>query len=113
MSQNRNKFLDLFIGNLSNAVLHRILEKAIDLPEIVNKYDKEIKNSWEIAKIYREKINPKNPPFPEKDIDEIRRKIFLKVKSELSIRISRGYKNIDLSLIGPFIEEALIEMKII
>ena len=68
MSQNRNKLLDLFISNLSNAVLHRILEKAIGLPEIINKYDKEIKNSWEIAKIYREKINPKTPPFPEKDL---------------------------------------------
>jgi len=113
MSQNRNKLLELFIGNISNVILHKILEKAIDLQEIVNKYNREIKNSLEIARIYREKINPKNLPFPEKDIDEIRRKIFLKVKSELSIRVSRGYKNIDFSLIDPFIKEALTEMKII
>lgn len=113
MGQNRNKLLDLFIGNISNVILHKILENAIDLQEMVNKYNKEVKNSLEIAKIYREKINPKNPPFPEKDIDKIKRKIFLKVKSELLIRISRGYKKIDFSLIGPFVEEALTEMKII
>jgi len=35
MSQNRNKLLGLFIGNISNVILHKILEKAIDLQEIV------------------------------------------------------------------------------
>ena len=48
MAQNRNKLIDLFIGNLVNAVLHRILEKAIlDSLEIAVKYKKEIKNSWD------------------------------------------------------------------
>ena len=30
MIQNRNKLIELFIGNLSNAVVHKILEKAIE-----------------------------------------------------------------------------------
>ncbi len=29
MSQNRNKLIDLFIGNLSNVIIHEILLKAI------------------------------------------------------------------------------------
>ncbi len=31
---NRNKLLTLFISNLANVIVHRILEKAIDAPEI-------------------------------------------------------------------------------
>ena len=32
---NRNKLLDAFISNLTNAVVHKILEKAINKPEII------------------------------------------------------------------------------
>ena len=29
MPQNRNQLIELFIGNITNAIVHRILEKAI------------------------------------------------------------------------------------
>lgn len=113
MSQNRNKLIDLLIGNLSNAILHRILEKAIfENPEIAEKYKKEIINSWQIAKIYREKINPIFSSFPEKDIEYIKDKLIKRVKSELSIRISKGYKNLSPNNIEQEIEQALRELKI-
>ena len=98
MSQNRNKLIDLLIGNISNAILHRILEKAIDIPEIASKYTKEIKTSWYIAKAYREKINPPTN-FPEKDIGKIKEKLTRRIKSELSLRISRGYRNLNLDIV--------------
>jgi len=56
MAQNRSKLIDLFVGNVSNTVVHRVLEKAIDKQDITKKYVKEMKNSWEIAKHYRETI---------------------------------------------------------
>lgn len=34
---NRNQLIDRFISNLANAVLHEILEKAIDQSEIAKK----------------------------------------------------------------------------
>ena len=95
MSQNRNKLIDLLIGNLSNAILHRILEKAIKIEEIAARYKKEIGNSWEIAKASREKINPPFN-FPSKDVLEIKEKLIRRISSELAIRISKGYKNINL-----------------
>ena len=114
MVQNRNKFIGLLIGNISNAIVHEILEKAISSePEISIKYGKEIRNSFEIAKIYREKINPINSTLPLKDIQEIRDKISKKVKMELRARISLGYKNIDLSSVETEINNVLEELKVI
>ena len=50
MALNRKKFIDLFIGNASNAILHKILEKAVE-DEIIRKYyDKEFLNSFQLAK---------------------------------------------------------------
>lgn len=112
MSQNRNKLIELFIGNLTNAVLHKILEKAIKQEEIAKKYEKEIKNSWAIAKSYREKINPPSN-FPLKDVLEIKDRLIRRINSELSIRISKGYKNLSLDDVEAEIETALNEMKII
>lgn len=109
---NRNKLLELFISNIANAIIHKILEKAIDKPDISEKYNKEIKNSWEIAKRYREKINPVNKKLSDKDIEEIKRKVINKVKSELIIRIDRGYENINLSLVEEFVEKFLSEMNV-
>ncbi len=40
MVQNRNKLIDLFIGNISNSIVHKILEKAIDNKEIASKYER-------------------------------------------------------------------------
>ena len=40
---NRNKLISLFVSNLSNMIVHKVLEKAIDEPEIANFYYKEMK----------------------------------------------------------------------
>ena len=109
---NRDKLLTLFVSNLSNAVVHKILEKAIDIPEISERYNKEIINSWDIAKRYRERINPVEKELTDKDIQEIRKKIVNKVKSELRTRIEKGYENIDLESVEEVVEEVLKEMKI-
>ena len=69
---NRNKLIELFVSNLTNAVVHDILEKAITIEEIANRYRKEIINSFEIAKRYREKINPVNSNLPDKDKEYIK-----------------------------------------
>jgi len=105
---NRNKLIASFTANLTNAVLHKILEKAIDKSEIAEKYSKEIKNSWEITKEYRKKINPINAPLPDKQ--EVKEKIIKKVKAELRLRIKKGYENIDFNLVEGFVEQALKEM---
>lgn len=113
MVQNRNKLIELFIGNLSNSIVHKILEIAIDNIELSNKYEKELTTSFEIAKRYREKINPINLPFPDKDINYIKTKIKNKIRVELSIRISKGYKNINLELIDEIIDKYLNDMNVI
>lgn len=110
---NRNKLIEVFISNLTNAVVHQILERAIDKQEISEVYNKEVKNSWEIAKKYREKINPVNRALPDRDIEEIKRKVTNKVKAELKLRIDKGYENINLSLIPEFVESSLKEMRVI
>lgn len=103
---------ELFIANISNSIVHKILEKAIDIQEISQKYSKEIANSRKIAKRYREKINPIDTKLPDKDINEIKKKITNKVKEEINERIEKGYENIDVSLVEEFVERALKEMKI-
>jgi len=65
-----------------------------------------------MAKKYREKINPISKPLPEKDIDYIKSKIINRVKSELNLRISKGYKNIDLSIIEELVLKALSNLNI-
>ncbi len=113
MVQNRNKLIDLFIGNISNAIVHEILSKAIDDENIRNHYSKELKNSFDKANEYRSKINPVNNVLPDKDLEYIKNKITRKVNSELGLRISKGYENIDLGLVNIEVEKVLKEMKII
>ena len=113
MVQNRNKLIDLFIGNLTNSIIHEILKKAVFQDELIRKYDKELLNSLEIAKRYREKINPNTIPLPIKDIDYIKHKIINKVKSELLLRISKGYTNINLNLIEQLTNKYLKETNIL
>lgn len=110
---NRNKLITLFISNLTIAIVHKILEKAIENQDITEKYNKEIKNSWEIAKNYRNKINPIDKSLPIKDISEIKSKIIAKIKNELNLRIEKGYTNIDMSLVEKFVDESLKELGII
>ncbi|MBI5064889.1 hypothetical protein HZA97_01510 [Candidatus Woesearchaeota archaeon] len=112
MVQNKKKLIDLFVGNLSNAIVHKILEKAIDDENISNKYVKEVKNSWEIAKKYREKINPVSDPLPKKYSEEIRKKVVGRILIELNLRISRGYTNINLGLVEEYVVAALSDLKI-
>lgn len=113
MSQNRNKLIDLFIGNITNSIVHKILEQAVENSEISNKYNKELSTSFEIAKRYREKINPAHGPLLNKDRNNIKAKIINKVRSELMLRISKGYKDIDLSLIDIFVDKDLKDLNII
>jgi hypothetical protein len=109
---NRNKLIELFISNLSNAVVHQILEKAIAEQVYIDKYRSEFRNSWQIAKIYREKINPTNRSLPFHDLSEIKEKIIKKVNCELNIRINRGYKNINLELVEELVDNALKELNV-
>lgn len=113
MVQNRKKLIDLFIGNLSNSILHKVLEKAIDNKEIINKYMKELNISWKIAREYRGKINPVNVTLPDKDVGYIRTKVINKVKAELMLRISKGYKNINLDLVEELVDKALEDIMVI
>lgn len=110
---NRNKLIEIFTSNLANAVVHQILEKAINEQVYIDKYRNEFKNSWQEAKKYREKINPPDRSLPFHDIGEIKEKVIRKVNSELNIRVSKNYKNIDFSLVEKLVDDALREQKII
>lgn len=112
MAQNRNKLIDIFISNISNFVTHRILEKAIKNSEIASWYRKELINSFKIAKKYRDMINPKNK-LPERDILYIKDKVFRRVRSELLVRINKGYEGIDLNAINEEIGSVLSETEVI
>ena len=112
MAQNRNKLIDLFIGNTANAVVHKILEQAVEDELLRKYYNKELLNSVDIARRYREKINPINRPLPEEDIVRIKSKVINKVNSELRLRIEKGYKNIDLNPIEDIMNKILTEMKV-
>jgi len=109
---NRNKLIDLFASNLATAIVHQILELAINQQEYIDKYNKEFKNSWQIASDYRRKINPVDRLLPDKDTEEIKNIVVNKVNSELNLRIEKGYKNINLSLVEKFVHKALKELKI-
>ena len=63
MVHNRNKLIALFIGNLSNAILHHMLEQAIHEDTLTQRYHKESATSLALAKEYRAKINPRNLLF--------------------------------------------------
>ena len=112
MVQNRNKLIDLFIGNIANAIVHEILENALSGDVVADKYRKELTTSFEIAKKYREKINPINRSLPDRDLEHIKVKIVNRVRVELNIRISKGYKNIDLFLVDELVDKALKDSKV-
>ena len=113
MVQNRNKLIDLFIGNISNSITHKILEKAIDNKEIASKYERELNISWKIAKKYREKINPLNRALQSKDVVYIKAQIVNKVRAELLMRISKGYRGINLDFVKELVDKALRDMGVI
>ena len=112
MVHNRNKLIKLMIGNLANAIVHKILEKAIEDDIHRNHYNKEFTNSIEIAKKYRLFINPIERPLPEKDVEDIKQQLYQKVYNELNLRISKGYVGINLELINEFIDVYLEVLEI-
>jgi len=112
MVQNRNKLIELFIGNLANNVLHSILEKAVKDEELSKRYNKELLTSLHLAQKYREKINPANSSLNVKDVNYIKNRVVRKVKSELQQRTEKGYSNLDIKLVEPLVEKALKETKV-
>lgn len=110
---NRSKIINLFIGNISNSILHQILETAIDDENIRKHYNKELNISLDIAKRYREKINPVHCCLHSNDVEYIKDRIHHRVTSELRLRISKGYKNINLDLIDETINKFLKETNVI
>src|SRR3989338_4285012 len=112
MVQIRSKLIELFIGNLSNAVVHKLLERAVSKEFIADKYRKELLTSFNIAKRYREKINPVDRVLSVDDANGIRNKIIARVRTELMIRISKGYSGIELSLVEEYPDNMLKELVI-
>ncbi len=112
MSQNRNKILQLLIGNLVNLLVHRALEQSAMEEILRNHYHKESSTSFEVAKKYREKINPLQKELPDKDINKIKEEVLRRAKNELKLRISKGYEGIDLNLTELILEKILKELSI-
>ena len=71
-----------------------------------------IERSIEIAKKYREKVNPVEVHLFDKDREKIRKRVKNIVENELKLRISKGYKGIKLELIDAIIDKKLGEFKI-
>jgi hypothetical protein len=111
--QNRNKLIEKLIGNLTNAIVHAILEKASGSEELAKGYHKESGESLNQAKQYRNKINPISNSLPERDIDYIKTKLINKIKAKLTTRINEGYKNIDLNLVDELVDKHLKQMNVV
>lgn len=112
MSQNRNKLIQLLVSDLVNLVVHRVMEKSVKEEMFRKHYDKESMISFEVAKRYREKINPVQKEWPEKDIKEIKEEVLKRALNELELRISKGYRGIDLGLAGDVLDKILRELNI-
>ena len=112
MSQNRNKLLQLLVGNLVNLVVHRVLEESAKEEILRNHYDKESVTSFEVAKKYREKINPIDRELPQRDLEQIKEQVFKRVNKELQMRMNKGYGGIDLDLVMNFLERELKNLEI-
>lgn len=112
MVQNKPKLVNLFISNVTNAVVHQILEEAIADENLRDYYDKELYNSIMVAKKYREKINPVNKPLPLKDLQDIKVKIIKKANIELNLRIKKGYTNLDLETVEVITERILRKLNV-
>jgi len=112
MTKNRNKLIDAFMGNTVTAIVHEILEEAANDETLRKYYDKEFMNSFSIAKKYRKEINPADKPLNMKDRISIKEKIISKVRNELNLRISKGYKNLDPDKAIPYTEKIMKDLKI-
>ncbi|MBI4980579.1 hypothetical protein HZC30_03425 [Candidatus Woesearchaeota archaeon] len=112
MPQNRNKLIQLLIGNLVNVVVHKVLEEAVTEDIMRNHYDKESLVSLEISKKYREQINPLQRTLPNEDVENIKTEVLKRAKKELMYHISKGYTGIKLELIEEVLDKLLDELKI-
>jgi len=54
-----------------------------------------------------------NTPFHGKEVKDIKNMIIKKVRAELNLRISKGYQNINIELIGPTVNEILKKTRVI
>ncbi|MFA5887782.1 MAG: hypothetical protein WC852_03670 [Candidatus Nanoarchaeia archaeon] len=106
---NKSKLVRIFIGNIANAVVHEVLENAIEEQSLRSHYGKEMQNSFSLAKKYREKLNPSDKPLPESA--EIKEKIVQKATQELNIRIKKGYTGIDVASADKIAEKLLKKLK--
>ncbi|MAF99432.1 MAG: hypothetical protein CMH61_02365 [Nanoarchaeota archaeon] len=110
MTQNRNKLIQLFIGNVVNVVVHRILERATQEEILRKRYDKESLVSFNVAQRYRNNIHPVQRELPEHDKAKIREEVIRRVKNELHIRISKEYKGINLQNLESTVDKVLQEL---
>ena len=108
--QNKSKLVRIFIGNIANAVVHEVLENAIEEQSLRSHYGTEMQNSFLLAKRYREKLNPADKPLPESI--EIREKIVKKATQELNIRIKKGFTGIDMDSTNKITEKLLKKLKV-
>ncbi len=111
MTQNRNKLIDLFIGNLSNSIVHKILEASSE-GDLKKYYTKEFENSFALSIRYREQINPKETFFPDKDQKEIKERLIKRINSRILERIKLGYKNIELEKSEELVDNFLRKLKV-
>ena len=108
---NKNKLVRIFIGNVANAVVHEVLENAIEEKSLRSHYGKEMQNSFLLAKRYRGKLNPAGKPLPDKESADIKANIIKKAVHELKIRIKKGYTGIDIDSAGKIAETLLKRLK--
>ena len=84
MTQNRNKLLDLLVGNLANAVVHKVLEDATE-----------------------------DEPLSDNGAAEAKERITNKAEAELKLRIAKGYENINLGSVEEVTKKILADLRII
>lgn len=112
MPLNKGKLIEILISNLANAIVHEILEQAIKEEELTSKYRSEVLNSYSIAKVYRQKINPIDKSLSVIDQKYICSKLESKARKELLSRINKGYTGINQELIPKIIDKFLKELNI-
>ncbi|MDD4877735.1 MAG: hypothetical protein PHO02_01715 [Candidatus Nanoarchaeia archaeon] len=106
---NKSKLVRIFIGNIANAVVHEVLENAIEEQSLRSHYGKEMLNSMQLARKYREQLNPIDKTLPESV--NIRRQIVKKAEQELKLRIKKGYTGINIDSTSKIAEKLLKKLK--
>ncbi|MBI4139393.1 hypothetical protein HY483_00340 [Candidatus Woesearchaeota archaeon] len=113
MSQNRNKIIDIFVGNTVNAIVHVILQQSISDEDVSKKYLEEVRTSLKSAKKYREKVNPINTVFQRIEAENLKIIIQRKVEKKLHKRIAKGYKDIAIGTVEENVVKILQELKVL